>query len=613
MRSLYQLSTRVQRLVTLLLISLLVGSIIPPVSAQSNVVYFPETGHYVGGQFLNFWNANGGMPIFGYPITPEYVAYSTGLITQYFERARFELLDLGGGQTTVQLGLLAVELTAGRTFPKVPPIQNTADRRYIPETQHIIQYGFKEIWERHGAERIFGFPISEEIEEVLQNGEWHTVQYFERSRFEYWPEFPPGERVLISHLGRMLVPPEMTAPVGTPPAGDQPVPPVQPETPAPDPAVPPVQPLPPSVNATVSPDSGPPGTTFTFSASGFDSREMVGLWLTTPDQAVLDAGLGQVRANRDGEISGDKLRIETTPDAPQGIWSFNARGITSNKEAIGYFRITTGPSTSVPPGDPARLGTIIHDQLPAQGNAFIVPLAAPSGMNFVFLSTGYQPGEGVEAWISHPDGSTTTVDPSIVLLDGDGALQIEIRTPRWPDGTYTIAARGQQSGILNSAAFRLTHDFIAGPGTPRPPNTNGTATPQEGGIGVVFQVRGSGLTPYEEVEVWITEPPGLYTLIPPGIFTADAQGNVGYEPPMDLTMTNEFAPGVYGIHFRGKSSGARVDVYFTYIVPGAASIHLPLPTTHPTTNALPASDLPSLLRVRWNHISTGIAPFCLPE
>ncbi|NJP06618.1 MAG: hypothetical protein HC837_13795, partial [Chloroflexaceae bacterium] len=287
-----------KRLGALLLLVALLFGFATPAPAQSDAVYFQETGHYLQGTFRVFWETNGSVDIFGLPITEEYVATDTGRVTQYFERARFELTELDG-RSLVALGRLGIEYTEGRTFPKVPPITNTSSRRYFPETQHVIQYGFKEIWETRGGLSIFGFPISEEIYEVLSNGRWHTVQYFERVRFEYWPEFPPGKRVLISSLGRELAPATLTAPLPpgaapgapvtqpapapTPVSAGAPIPTATPvlvpvAPPNPNPVAPPNSSIPPdtsggsapvlvpllpaSVNALVIPDSGPPGTTF---------------------------------------------------------------------------------------------------------------------------------------------------------------------------------------------------------------------------------------------------------------------------------------------------------------------------------------------------------------
>ncbi len=66
---------------------------------------FPETGHTISGKFLNYWKANGGLAIFGYPISDEYT--ENGRTVQYFERQRFELHPENAGTPyEVQLGLL---------------------------------------------------------------------------------------------------------------------------------------------------------------------------------------------------------------------------------------------------------------------------------------------------------------------------------------------------------------------------------------------------------------------------------------------------------------------------------------------------------------------------
>jgi hypothetical protein len=55
---------------------------------------FPETGHYVGGLFLKYWEEHGGLAQQGYPISEEFEERSDldgrTYTVQYFERAVFE-------------------------------------------------------------------------------------------------------------------------------------------------------------------------------------------------------------------------------------------------------------------------------------------------------------------------------------------------------------------------------------------------------------------------------------------------------------------------------------------------------------------------------------------
>lgn len=50
--------------------------------------YFPETGHIVSYAFLDFFKDNGGVDVFGYPITEMH--YEDGEIVQYFQRLKLE-------------------------------------------------------------------------------------------------------------------------------------------------------------------------------------------------------------------------------------------------------------------------------------------------------------------------------------------------------------------------------------------------------------------------------------------------------------------------------------------------------------------------------------------
>ncbi|MFN8542431.1 MAG: LppP/LprE family lipoprotein [Thermomicrobiales bacterium] len=64
-----------------------------PASPQDGYTFFPETGHNVGPRFTAYWQANGGLAQFGYPLTElftETLDHGKSYEVQYFERARFE-------------------------------------------------------------------------------------------------------------------------------------------------------------------------------------------------------------------------------------------------------------------------------------------------------------------------------------------------------------------------------------------------------------------------------------------------------------------------------------------------------------------------------------------
>jgi hypothetical protein len=81
----------------------------PGVSAVANDQYrrfYPETGHILAYAFLNFFDANGGLDIFGYPIS-EFIL-ENGRIVQYFQRAKMEWHPELSGDQQVQLGDLGL-------------------------------------------------------------------------------------------------------------------------------------------------------------------------------------------------------------------------------------------------------------------------------------------------------------------------------------------------------------------------------------------------------------------------------------------------------------------------------------------------------------------------
>jgi hypothetical protein len=178
---------------------------------QGLILYFPQTGHHLSGEFLWAWISNGGVMTFGYPITDPFT--QDGMVVQYFERARFEYHPQNSGTRYAVLAtLLGSWLTeTRRNEPAFRPIvadnpaalNSDPERRYFPETGHTLAYGFKAYWEANGGLYTFGYPISEEFtERNPDTGEFYTVQYFERARFEYHPENKgtPFE-VLLGRLG----------------------------------------------------------------------------------------------------------------------------------------------------------------------------------------------------------------------------------------------------------------------------------------------------------------------------------------------------------------------------------------------------------------------------
>ncbi len=179
----------------IVIVMLLSASSVMSVQAQAQPSrYFPETGHTVAGEFLSFFNARGGLKIFGYPITDAFDW--NGRRIQYFQRARMELHPENPFPYRVQLGLLGDELGHRDNTPAVP-VSNDPYRRYFPETKHVVAYAFLDFYDSNGGLDIFGYPITDF---TLEPGQ-RIVQYFQRARFEWHPELSGDQRVQLGDLG----------------------------------------------------------------------------------------------------------------------------------------------------------------------------------------------------------------------------------------------------------------------------------------------------------------------------------------------------------------------------------------------------------------------------
>jgi peptidoglycan/xylan/chitin deacetylase (PgdA/CDA1 family) len=86
-----------------------------PIVAQpdAHCDVYAATGHRLCFGFRDYWNANGGLTIFGYPLSEEFT--ENGYTVQYFERARFEYHpEHAGTPYVILLGRLGADQLAER-------------------------------------------------------------------------------------------------------------------------------------------------------------------------------------------------------------------------------------------------------------------------------------------------------------------------------------------------------------------------------------------------------------------------------------------------------------------------------------------------------------------
>jgi len=157
--------------------------------------YFPETGHTVTPLFRPFFEARGGLAVFGYPITGAFFSADDGCWVQYFQNARLETIGPGH---PVLMSALPLNLLVERRTPPILPHQVSPGAAYFPATGHSVMLAFLDFYLHYGGPEIFGYPITE-----LEMESDRLVQVFERAIFQWHPELPNGQRVQLARLGEL--------------------------------------------------------------------------------------------------------------------------------------------------------------------------------------------------------------------------------------------------------------------------------------------------------------------------------------------------------------------------------------------------------------------------
>lgn len=200
-----------------------------PVAAAERC--FPETGQCIDGRFREYWEENGGLPVFGLPTTaPDSEPNAdTGerYNTQWFERNRFEYHLENQRPYDVLLGRLGDDRLKqlDRDWQAAPRdsgaqpgclwFEQTA-RNVCDQANGL---GFKSYWQSRGLEfdgrpgtsyeeslALFGLPLTAPQMETNASGDTVLTQWFERARFEWHLNNPDQFKVLLGLLGAEVRP-----------------------------------------------------------------------------------------------------------------------------------------------------------------------------------------------------------------------------------------------------------------------------------------------------------------------------------------------------------------------------------------------------------------------
>lgn len=177
--------------------------------------------------FVDYWQANGGLPVFGYPITGPNVERNRDLqldlVTQWTERNRLEIHPENAAPYQVLLGRMGAELLQQIGRDPRAEGRETGPRNdclWFETTGHNVcdqapGVGFKSYWQSHGLAipqldnynrslQLFGLPLTAPRMETNAAGDTVLTQWFERARFEWHPNKPDQFKVLLGLLGNEL-------------------------------------------------------------------------------------------------------------------------------------------------------------------------------------------------------------------------------------------------------------------------------------------------------------------------------------------------------------------------------------------------------------------------
>jgi hypothetical protein len=331
---------RLLSIATLALVAAMLGP--HTLLAQPEQLCFPQVPSItdcLSGRFLQFWQQHGGLPIFGYPISPvmDQQTPDGTFSTQYLERNSFESHPDQSPPYDIMLGRLGVERLQqeGRDwfgFTKANP----GAPHYFKETGHAIAHGpFWAYWSGHGLEfdgkpgfseaeslALFGYPISEPAVETNASGDAVLTQWFERARFE-----DHGARgVMLGLLGT-----ETRAAATTPPPA--------PPAPTPTPKIDPCAGIPAQVDARVRPTHCiHRGAVVEIDVAGFDKDEDAALWLNSPDGPVVTSSL-TVKVDNKGNYTFKWDTSDPVQQVKPGLWYWVVVGKASTHRSVAYIKV----------------------------------------------------------------------------------------------------------------------------------------------------------------------------------------------------------------------------------------------------------------------------------
>jgi hypothetical protein len=288
----------------------------------------------------------------------------------------------------------------------------------------------------------------------------------------------------------------------------------------------------PTSGASVAPESGPPGTEFVFSVSGFARKERLSYWATTPAGETL---VNNITVSTDGD--GNAVFHWTAPDAPlAGAWTMTVYSPLSGANRQVRFRI------------------VLPNTPPADG---VVPAAGPAGTRFRFGASGFEPNASLRRWTIQPDGTIGSENAEF-NANSDGHVEFVWDAPATAvAGNWEMVIASIDSNITRRIAFRIEGAA---------PTPQQGVSPAEAAPGQELTFFVAGVPPTMLLDYWATDPSGVGEPVPHQV-QADASGRAEWR----WTLPANAAPGAWSVSVRraqeDRSGGGYVQrqIFFTVL------------------------------------------------
>ncbi len=429
----------------------------------------------------------------------------------------------------IMLSLLLASSYAG-------PSSAQADTRLFPETGKTIRGKFLTYWNSNGGLPQQGFPISEEMQEVSDtDGKPYMVQYFERAVFEMHSENQPLSNVLLQLLGVFRY--KQKYPNGAPQQ---------------------------IANTSIG--------FVSFSETG---KHLGGLFLeywktngALPQQGYPISEEFQERSDLDGKLYNvqyfERAVFEMHPEN-QPPYNVLLSQLGTFRYKAKYLQPTATPTSARPIATPSATPSNGADcsGIPSGQNLSVTPLCAPAGSVFFYTASGFQPGEEVSTYTTHPDGSVTK-SGDFTNADGRGRvsdLQVGTYT-KDRQGIWAATMEGKISGAKAIGYFKLLAPAVSDC-SDIPESTNVQMIRNCIKAGESAVARAEGFYSYEEVFWYPVSPSGRRSAGE----TTHSDGSGKTRNISVLTDINT-ERGIWKVIFGGPYSGTDVGIgYFKVIAP----------------------------------------------